>query len=415
MQSLKSTIFNILRWSEKYTKTDMIYLTKGSFWLNFNNIISSIFSFVLSILFARFVSKDIYGNYQFLISLVSIIGTLTLIGMNAAVTQAVARNLEGVFKDSVKTQIRFSIIPFFVGLIISAYYFLKGNLTISIPLVIAVLLMSIGSALNTWSAFISGKKRFDSLFFQSQIINILYYGTMVLIIAFYPKTTLLVIGNYGATFIGNLICYFYTLKKFEPNQEKEPEAISYGKKLSLSSILPMIALHIDNVLIFHLLGSQNLAIYAFASNIPEKFMSLVRPISIIAMPKIAEKAIGWEKKFFIQKLFRFAFLVTTMSIFYILISPSIYKNFFPTYTESIIFSQVYILAAAFAAITSFCLASIFASRSSSIFKFNIWNPVINILTIVTGAYLFGIWGVVAGKIIGSAFSFFYSFNLQKEN
>jgi short subunit fatty acids transporter len=68
----KSKLISLLRKSEKYTKTDMVYLLKGGFWLNLNNVISSGLSFVLSILFAKYVSKEAYGSYQFLISFASI-------------------------------------------------------------------------------------------------------------------------------------------------------------------------------------------------------------------------------------------------------------------------------------------------------------------------------------------------------
>lgn len=409
---MKESFIRFLRYTEKYTKTDMLYLFKGGFWLNLNNLISSIFALVISILFAKFVPKEIYGSYQFLISLISITGTLTLTGMNAAVTQAVARSYEGVFKDSVKTQLNFSIIPIILGFVFSIYYFLKGNSSLPIPLIISALLMPLSNALNTWGAFVSGKKRFDSFFFQSQILNTIYYGAMIIVIMVYPKMIPLVVANFGAMFLGNLICYTYTVKKFKPNKKSEPEALQYGKKLSVSSILPLVSIHIDNILIFHILGAQSLAVYVFASNIPDKFMSLIRPVSTIAIPKIAEGLDDWKRSLFIQKVFRFSFVAITMSIIYILISPFVYKILFPNYTESIVFSQIYIFATAFSAIANFCLASIFALRSNNIFKYNIWNPIVNIILIVFGAYTFGIWGVIIGKIIGNLFSSLYSFSLQ---
>ena len=99
-----------LRFLERYTKTDMVYLAKNSFWMNSNTVITSGFSFILSIAFAHLVSKETYGVYQFLISISSIIGGLTLIGMNSAVTQAVARGFEGVLRESVKVQLKFGLL-----------------------------------------------------------------------------------------------------------------------------------------------------------------------------------------------------------------------------------------------------------------------------------------------------------------
>ena len=33
-KNFKDKTYNLLRWSEKYTKTDMVYLAQGSFWLS---------------------------------------------------------------------------------------------------------------------------------------------------------------------------------------------------------------------------------------------------------------------------------------------------------------------------------------------------------------------------------------------
>ena len=295
MEKLKNKIISFLRWSERYTKTDMVYLAKGGFWLNANMVITSIFAFVLSIAFARLVSKEVYGTYQFVISVSSIIGAFTLTGMNTSVTQAVARGFEKVFPDSVKIQIKFGIIPVVIGLGISIYYLINQNLILSASLVVVALLLPLTNALNTWAAFLGGKKEFGDYFKYSQIVNIAYYAGITLIILFIPTALFLVIANFLLNTISNFVVHKLVIKKYKPNQNNEEEAFEYGKKLSLSNVLPMVALNIDNIIIFHFLGATNLAIYIFASNIPERISGLLRPISVIALPNFLKKTIGSEK------------------------------------------------------------------------------------------------------------------------
>ena len=117
--------------------------------------------------------------YQFLISISSILGAMTLTGMNAAVIQAVARGFEGVFKKSVETQIKFGIIPFVAGVIASLYYLLNGNHVLSVSILIMAIFLPFANALNTWGSFLSGKKDFKNSFVYSQIINIIYYAGMI--------------------------------------------------------------------------------------------------------------------------------------------------------------------------------------------------------------------------------------------
>ncbi len=409
----KSKLISLLRKSEKYTKTDMVYLLKGGFWLNLNNVISSGLSFVLSILFAKYVSKEAYGSYQFLISFASILGTLTLTGMNAAVTGAVARGFEGIYRESVRIQVKYSLLPIFAGVVAALYYFYRGNSELSVPLIAVAIFMPLANAFNTWSAYTNAKKDFYYYFYQSQKINLIYYIAMIGCIYLVPTSTALVFVNFLALSVGNWLVYRASLNKFRPNENRDPEAIRYGKNLSVSSVLPLIALHIDNILVFHLLGPTQLAIYAFASNIPEKFMSLVRPISTLAFPKIAVKETTEARNILGPKVLRFLILSIFMSAIFIIAAPYLYKIFFPKYIESVIYSQAYILAAAIAATTSFCVSYMFATRSSKIFYYNAINPVVNIGFIVLGAYLFGIWGVIGARVVGSTFSLLFSFLMEK--
>ncbi len=392
----------------------MVYLLKNSFWLNLNTIISSAFSLVLSILFAQYVSKEIYGNYQFLISFASVIGTLTLTGMNAAVTQAVARGYDGILKRSVFIQLKYGVIPLVVGLAASLYYLLNENTSLSYSLIAIAILIPIGSAFNTWSAFLSGKKEFSATFSLGQISSVFYHSMMFACIIIFPQTTALVIVNYLSSTIINILIYLRVNNKYVSNNLEEESSIDYGKKLSLSSILPLISLHIDNILVFHLLGASDLAIYAFASNIPEKFISLIRPISTVAMPKMSVANHDDFRSQIGNKISRLLIFSLGFAIIYILLAPFVYKFLFPEYIESAPYSQVYVLAAAISATTSFVVSFMFASKSTKIYTYNIANPLFNISIMIAGAYFFSIWGLIVSRIIGNGFSLALSYGLERK-
>lgn len=404
MEKLKNNIISILRWSEKYTQTDMVYLAKNSFWVNLNTVLVTAFSFALSIAFARLVSKDTYGTYQFIISVASVLGAFTLTGMNAAVAQAIARGLEGVLQKSVRVQIKYGLIPFLLGIAVSTYYLLNGNQVLSFSILAIAAVLPVTNALNTWTALVGSRKDFKQLFVYNQIINVLYYAGMFAIIIFFPQTIALVLANYMIGLGTNLWVYRASLKKYKPNSEHEEEALNYGKKLSFSNVFPSIILNLDNILVFHLLGAANLAIYAFASNIPERFVSLIRPVSTISFPKFSTKNADEMRTILPQKIVRFALLAAIFGLVYIFIAPYVYQIFFPQYMQSVFYSQVYVLASIISSIGGFVLVSLFAIRSRKIFSFNIINPLFNIAVILIGAYTFGIWGVIFARIAANAFS-----------
>jgi O-antigen/teichoic acid export membrane protein len=401
---LKQKIIVGLRQSEKYTQTDMVYVTKNTFWVNANTTILTLGSFALSVLFARFVSKDVYGMYQFILSIGLILGAFSLTGMNAAVTQAVARGFEGILRASVRVQLKFSIIPLLIGAIISLYYFTQGNTIISVGVLLTALLLPLTNTLNTWGAYLAGKKEFQLSFLYNQITNTLYYGGIIISILFFPQALTLITVTLIANFAGNLIAYKHISKKYLSNNLDESEALEYGKKLSLSSALPMIALHLDNLLVFHLLGAHDLALYAFASNIPERFMSFLRPLSTIALPKLSEKDHTSIKEGLRNKLIKFLGIAIVWGLIYIAVAPFVYKLLFPQYIDSLPYSLLYIIFSIISTIGTLPITALFASRSAKIFTFNIINPIVNILCILIGGYTFGIWGIITGRIIGTSIS-----------
>ena len=92
---IKNRIYRLLRRSERHTKTDMVYLASGGFWLTVGQIISSAATFGLAIAFANLLPKETYGTYKFVLSIAGILTIFTLPGMVTSLTQAVARNFEG--------------------------------------------------------------------------------------------------------------------------------------------------------------------------------------------------------------------------------------------------------------------------------------------------------------------------------
>ena len=85
--------------------------------------------------------------------------------------------------------------------------------------------------------------------------------------------------------------YFFkiTLNKFPPNQNHDPETISYGKHLSFTGIIGTVATYLDRLLIFHYLGAVEVAIYSIAIAPPEQIKNLFKNIPTLAMPKLAQK------------------------------------------------------------------------------------------------------------------------------
>ena len=105
----------LLKPLERFLGTDVSYLVRGSFWLVIGSVASMLIGLLLSILYARYLPKETYGSYRYVLSIVSMVGIFSLPGFGTAITRSSARGFDGTFR-------RLSRIMFFSSFGISVVY-----------------------------------------------------------------------------------------------------------------------------------------------------------------------------------------------------------------------------------------------------------------------------------------------------
>ena len=88
IRATKERLISLLRQSEPYMKTDMVYLASGGFWLTIAMAVSMLGGFGLALAFGNLVPKEVFGNYKFVFSLAGLFGTVALTSIGTAVTRA---------------------------------------------------------------------------------------------------------------------------------------------------------------------------------------------------------------------------------------------------------------------------------------------------------------------------------------
>lgn len=409
---LKEATYRFLRWSEQYTKTDMVYLVRGSFWTYASFIVTNLFAFGLSIAFAHFLPKEIYGTYQFILSIGAILTAFTLTGMNNAVIQAVARGHEGALRKSLPTQLTYNLISFATAIGVAVYYFMQGNTEIGLGVILIGFLIPIFQAFNTYTAYISGKKDFQEGFIVGVISTVAYNIVMFVSLYFVKDPVWLVTINFAINAIVAIALYAKTLRKYHPNDSVDPTTNNYGKHLSLAGIVSVVAGQIDNLLVFHYLGTVQLAIYAFASTIPERLSSVIKNISLMAFPKLSARSDSEIKDSILGKSLRLGGLSAIIAILYIVVAPIVFGLFFPKYLDSILYSEGYAIALIFMALPSLPVTALTAMQAKKeIYIYNVVNPIFGIAVMVIFTAKYGIWGLIIAKGISGLINYLLSLYL----
>jgi O-antigen/teichoic acid export membrane protein len=404
-------LVRLLRWSEKYTKTDMVYLASAGMWSTLGGIIVSVFALLLSIAFANFLPSEVFGTYQYFISLSSLLAALCLTGMNIAVSQSTARGYEGDLRAAVRAQLMWSVVPIAIGMTAALYYFLKGNSMLATGLLIIAIFTPLTNSFNTYSAFLQGKKEFKRIFTYTMATSLLYYAFIFPTVFFFRQALVLIFVNLAINALSTAYFYFRTLRASRPNDQTDPHTIPYGRHLSVMNTIGTIAAQLDSILVFHFLGPLELAIYSLASMVPERIATFFKFITTAALPKLSNRSHEEIRRHIVSKTLRAAIPGIAVTILYIAAAPFIFHLLFPKYGDAVFFTQLYapyIITVA----ANIPAAAIVAMRMNrELYVFNIATPVLLVILQVVLLFQLGIAGILLARLISNTFNICFAIYL----
>ena len=405
MENLHNIVYQWLRRSESFFKTDMVYVASGGFWLTLGYIISSLTGLALSIGFANLVSKEVFGHYKFILSLISFIGAFSLVGMGAAVTQAVSRGFEGALSYGIRTSLKWGILPTVISSVGSVYYFINGNTSLAISLFVAGILSTFISAITLYGSFISGKKDFKTNTLYSIIRSIITVGFMLLIMVIFKNEVLIVIAYFASIALSALYFHWKTIKKYQPNNKIDPDTSSYSKHLSAMNVIGTMAEYLDKILIFHFFGAAQLAIYSFAIAIPTQLRSYNKVLGTMVFPKASNTPISVLQQILPRKAAVMFAVAIVGVVAYFFLAPYIYEIFFPQYLESVKFSQIYGLTFLVIPAMFFNQALLAHMRKRELYITKVGVPIVKIIMLVILLPIFGIWGAIISLLVTQMLQF----------
>ncbi len=405
MDSLRNSILKALRWLESYTKTDMVYLVKGGFWLGLGQFTASSSAFITSLIFANFLLPDTYGIYKYVLSIYSLLAISTLAGMDSAVTQAVARGYEGTLDPAVKTKMRWGLIGSIASLIVSIYYYTQGNLILSVSFSIVAFFVPFIESFDMYNSLLWGKKLFSQQVNYNIIKKIISLGGIALTIFLTHNIYIILLVYFACLTLPNFLIMNRIKKQHQQNKEVDPEAVSYGKHLSLSYMISTALSELDKILVFQYVGAIDLAIYALATAPTDQIKGLFKNVNSLAMPKFSERTSEEIKKNIWHKIKILTVAMVLIVVIYIIIAPYFFAFFFPKYLASIQYSQILSLSLIPVVVSGFIYTVLESQKAKKeIYEYNFYGNIFGIIILFPLVYYFGIWGAIYSRMITRTFS-----------
>ncbi len=404
---------NLGIYSEKF-KLDLNYFISGSFWLTLKQIIVISTGFLISVLLANYLSKETFGQYSFITSILSVATIFGLPGLSQYVIKNLSQNKDGIYFDSLKEVFKWSFLGSLLLFSVAIYGEMNGNNYGSKIFLLLGIIFPIYSISNYCLVFFTGKKNFEIVskisIFQSLLLTI---GLSFGIINNYSLFWLIVL-----TIIPNLLLNYFTLifvKKYLKNKKSSIKEIKEGKKFSISQGFSMIGLKVDSLIIAFLLGFEELAIFTIITLLPNQLKTLTNIFTPLILPKITSNK--KTKKININQYFKYLlYLSIVLIIFYSIFAYPIFKIFYPKYLDYILLSIIFNLS--FITFPSFILSNylIKMKKTNFLIKKDVYSTIFLIFCSTIFIYILGLLGAIIARILYRTFNFgiiLYYYNKTK--
>lgn len=384
---------------ERLLGIDIRYAIRSGLWLNMNSAVTIIGSFLVSIAFANLLPKEVFGTYQYLLSILSLLTAFTLTGMNSSITRAVAQGNDSALRASVRPQIIWNTFSACVALAISVYYLLQGDIRLGVGTLCIAVALPLITTFNSYGAFLIGKKAFRTHFFYTTAANLAYYAIIIVALVFVPDVLPLILVNVTLTTLAPIILYLLTLRRYSLKKPAaDPDTLSYGKHLSLMNFIGTVSYQIDNFLVFHFLGPVQLATYSMATLIPGRLGGIFKNITNAMLPRFAEQSMTRIRAGIVRKSFFFLALVLGTIGFYWLLAPTFFRLVYPQYFDSVPYTQLFALTL-LVTVGNFIGTALLAHKKiKGLYIINTASPVANIVFQLIGIVMGGLWGLIIGRV-----------------
>jgi len=339
-----SPLVRLLRWSEKYTKTDMVYVFRGTSLSFLGQGIGLIASLLLAITVSHYIPKEVYGTYKFILSVVSILSLFSLTGIGSAVFQSAAQGFDGALHRGFWENIKWSVGVFAGGAAVAVYYFVNGNTTLAIGVLVGASLSPFIASASLFGPFLGGKKDFWRQTLYGVIDNVIPIFIFICVIFFTSNPVILILTYFVTNVLAALFFYARTIKVYAANLHlHDNDLLNYSKHLSVMGIISGTADNLDQILLFHFVGTTQLAVYNFATAIPDFAKGPMKNFDAMLQARFAQRnGLEIRDSIFNKALWYGVCAVLAVAL-YVIVAPFIFAILFPAYMDAVHYSQIYVV------------------------------------------------------------------------
>jgi len=345
---LKNIVASLVQKLEGIFKFDVAYVLKSNLYLILPKATLSLAGFGLVFCFTRFASKELYGQFNYIASILGTLAVFSLPGMQTAIVQAAAVGQDGILKAGTGYRIRYSVIGSLLLLAIAGYsgIVLKGTPDLWRTFLLCAFLFPFAYATDSYLYYVNGKRLFRTFALCDIATNTL--PAIILSVFIISGAGLLTI--YSAKFVSALLIqvplFLWVYFRFTSNQRCEGTSIRFGKEMSFLGLLFSFYAYLDSLIVGTIFGFKDLAVFSIGKLISQGLKMVFWGLSNqFLVPYLAQLSAG-EARSLVRRHFKTILLGATVSSFFLIVLLPWAVPFLFTirYTESVFIAQLLILS-----------------------------------------------------------------------
>ena len=301
---MKSEIDFIQR-VEKRIGLSLRYFFQNGFWVVLGQGVSMLSGLLLSVLFARYASKELYGQYQYVLSVIGIFSIFSLNGLNLSVMKAVIGGHEASLIRAVRYSFFMSLFasPLLLG--IALYHYMHGSTEIGAAMLVAACVFPLIYSTNTWTAFYEAKRQFSKVAFRVMALQ-LSVPMAILAILFSVQRLPFLVAAYGIT-TAAVHFIFYVQARKTVSGRSDAMDVSLGIKATVQKFSQTINAALPLLVIPWLYSFKEAAVFSIAFFLANFMGSITSTVTSIYIPRFLEA--GFLSHVYVKKLFFYALLL----------------------------------------------------------------------------------------------------------
>lgn len=404
MDFLKRGAVRSLRGLERYTRTDMVYVAENGFWLGIKTVLAALLALGVSVAFANLLPVHVYGEYKYVLSILSILSLTTLPGLGTSVVRSIAKGFDGTPDAVLTTKIRWGFLGSLGSAAVALYYLYAGNTGLAGAFAVAAVFLPFVDTLSMFATILSGKKLFRVSILYEIGVQLVAASAIVITLWYTDALVMVLLAYFGSYTVARYIALYIARRRYLKNTNVDHGALPYGLHLSAMEVLGTIAESVNSLLLWFFIGPIELATYAFAKAIPMQMIQGLKKLTLIALPKFVHRDADEIRTTLPRRLLWLWLGLFCIFILYITLAPTLFAVFFPKYIAAVPYTEFFALT--FLLFPKKIIGTILNAhgQTRALYLNAITTPLVQICAAIMLVPQFGIGGAIGAELIAQATS-----------